>query len=79
MTDNVLSQGWLEKNKSVMTTYNSIDNVYCTAFGHTTFRIDSLYYLRIVEFISHVNNIDKNVKIDVTKVFSKEQFVRANE
>jgi hypothetical protein len=47
MTD-VLSQGWLAKNKSIMTKYNSIDNAYCIAFGHT-FRIemanDSLYYL----------------------------------
>jgi len=86
MTDNVLSQGWLAKNKSIMTTYNSIDNVYCIAFGHTTFRIemanDSLYYLskdQVRQILAHVNNIDNNVKIDVTKVFSKEQLVRANE
>ena len=86
MTDNVLSQGWLAKYKSIMTTYNSIDNVYCIAFGHTTFRIemanDSLYYLskdQVRQILAHVNNIDNNVKIDVTKVFSKEQLVRANE
>ena len=69
-----------------MTTYNSIDNVYYIAFGHTTFRIemanDSLYYLskdQVRNFLAHVNNIDNHVKIDVTNVFSKEQLVRANE
>ena len=33
ITDNVLSQGWLAKNKSIMTTFNSIDNIYHIAFG----------------------------------------------
>ena len=49
MTDNVLSQGRLAQIKSIMTTFNSIDNIYRIAFGNTTFRIsmarDSLYYL----------------------------------
>ena len=85
MTDNVLSQCWLAKSKSIMTTYNSIDNVCCISFGNTTFRIempnDSLYYLskdQVRKVLALVNNIDNNVKIDVTKVFSKEQLVRAN-
>ena len=61
-----------------MTTNNSIDNVYCIAFVHTTFRIemanDSLYYLskdQVQNILAYVNDIDNNVKIDVTKLFSK--------
>ena len=50
MTDNVLSQGWLAQNKSIMTTFNSIDNIYRISFGSTAFHIsmakDFLYYLR---------------------------------
>ena len=86
MTDNILSQGRLAKNKSIMTTYNSIHNVYCIAFAHTTFRVemanDSIYSLskdQVQKSLARVNNIDNHVKIDVTKVFSKEQLVRANE
>ena len=69
-----------------MTTYNSRDNVYCIVFGNTTFLIemanDSLYNLskdQIRKNLAHVNNIDNHVKIDVTKVFSEEQLVQANE
>jgi len=43
---------------------------------------DSLYYLskdQVRQILAHVNNIDNYVKIDVTKVFSKEKLVRANE
>ena len=40
MTDNVLSQGWLAKNKSIMTTFNSIDNIYHIAFVNTIRRTD---------------------------------------
>jgi len=32
MTDNVLSQGWLAKNKSIMTTFNSINNIHRIVF-----------------------------------------------
>ena len=49
MTDNVLSQRWLAQNKSMMTSFNSIDYVYRIAFGNTAFHIsmakDSLHYL----------------------------------
>ena len=37
MAYNILSQGWLAQNKSIMTTFNSIDNIYQIAFGNTTF------------------------------------------
>ena len=64
MTDNVLSQGWLAKNKSIMTTFNSIDNIYRIAFGNTIFNIemskDSLYYLskeQVQQILTHVNHL----------------------
>ena len=86
MTNNVLSQGWLAQNESTMTTFNSIDNIYRINFVNTTFHIsmenDSLYYLSkepIQQILIHVNNISQHVKVDITKLFSKEQFSRANE
>ena len=86
MTDNVLSQGWLAKNKSIMTTFNSIDNIYCIAFGNTIFNIemakDFLYYLskeQEKQILAHVNQVTQHVKVDITKVFTKEQLSRANE
>ena len=86
MNDNVLSQEWLAQNKSIMTTFNSIDNIYRIAFGNTTFHIsmakDSLYYLskeQVQQILTHVNNVSQHVKVDITKVFSKEQLSRANE
>ena len=49
MINNVLSQEWLAKNKSIMTIFNSIDNIYRIAFENTIFHIemakDSLHYL----------------------------------
>jgi hypothetical protein len=80
MTDNVLSQGWLAKHKSIMTTFNSIDNTYRIAFGNTIFNVemakDSLYYLskeQVQQILTHVNHVTQHVKVDVTKVFTKEQ------
>jgi len=40
MRDNILSQGQLEKNKSIMTRFNSIENIYRIAFGNTIFHIE---------------------------------------
>ena len=85
MTDNVLSQGWPAQNKSIMTTFNSIDNIYRIAFGNTTFHIsmakDSLYLRKekVQQILKHVNNVSQHVKVDIMKVFSKEQLSRANE
>ena len=86
MTDNVLSQGWLAQNNSIMTTFNSIDNIYRITFGNTTFHIlmakDSLYYLskeQVQQILTHLNDISQHVKVDMTKAFSKEQLSRANE
>ena len=86
MNDNVLSQGWLAQNKSIMTTFNSIDNNYRIAFGNTTFLIsmakDSLYNLRkeqVQQILTHVNYVSQHVKVDITKVFSNERLSRAHE
>ena len=43
---------------------------------------DSLYYLskeQIQQISTHVNSISHHVEVDITKVFSEEQFSRANE
>jgi len=43
---------------------------------------DSLYYLskeQVQQILTHANNIFQHVKVDITKVFSKEQLSRENE
>ena len=43
---------------------------------------DSFYYLskeQIQQILTHVNNVSQRVKVDITKVFCKEQISRANE
>jgi len=74
---NVLSQGLLAQNKSIMTTFNSTDNIYRISFGNKTFHISmakhSFHYLRkeqVQQILTHVNNISQHVKVDITKVFS---------
>ena len=81
MTDNVLSQG-LAQNKSIMTTFNSIDNINRITFGNTTFYIemakDSLYDFskeQVQHILTHVNNVSQHVKVDVTKVFTRFNFL----
>ena len=76
MTDDVLSQGWLAKNKSIMTTFNNIDNIYHIASGNTIFHVetakDSLCYLskeQVQQILTYVNNFSQHVKGDITKVF----------
>jgi hypothetical protein len=86
ISDNIISQGWLAENKSIITTFNSVDNSYTIAFGATKFRInmanDRLYYLskdQIKQILTHVNNVTNLVKVDKGTVFTKEQLTRANE
>ena len=69
-----------------MTTFNSIDNIYHIAFGNTIFNIemakDSLYDFskeQVQHILTHVNHVSQHVKVDITKVFAKEQLYRANE
>ena len=63
-----------------MTTFNSIDNIYRIDFGNTTFYIsiakDFLHYLseeQVRQISTYVNNISQYVKLDITKVLTKEQ------
>ena len=82
-TDNFLSQNPPDKISSIMTTYNSVGNVYCIAIGHATFRIemanDSLYYLT-KDQVQTVGTSQQNhdVIIDVATVFSKQRTTSAS-
>ena len=70
MTGNVLSQVWLVQNKSIMTTFNSIDIIYRIALEiqhiHIEMAKDSLYDLikqQVQQLLSHVNNYNITIII----------------
>ena len=72
-----LKDGWHKISLSV----HSIDNIYRIAFGNISFYVEmsndySLYYLseeQVQQILTHVNNISQHVKVDIKKVFIKEQ------
>jgi len=52
MTDNVLSQGWLANNKSIMTAYNSIDNACGIAYAKIQEKCPPPHYICLSNKIS---------------------------